>query len=184
MSSKRKGRSLGLAVAAGIAWLAAGPGAAQEAKDPVVFREEGEASYYGGQFQGRKTASGERFDQRDLTAAHPELPLGSEVTVKDPETGREVEVEINDRGPYAKGRDIDLSEAAAKRLGITEEGVAEVEIEATKSQVEEAIDHPKETEKVEKDLREARKEATEEGTPQPRPLPELEPPQDQTAAGK
>ena len=74
--------------------------------------------------QGKKTASGERFDQDELTAAHPELPLGSEVTVTNPDTGKEVEVEVNDRGPYAKGRDIDLSKAAAEELGITEEGVA------------------------------------------------------------
>jgi rare lipoprotein A (peptidoglycan hydrolase) len=175
---------LTLAALAGLAWLATGPVLAEDAKDPVVFREEGEASYYGDQFQGRKTASGERFDQKDMTAAHPELPLGSEVTVENPETGKKVEVEINDRGPYAKGRDIDLSKAAAQRLGITEEGVAEVEIEATKSQVEEAIDHPKEEPKVEKDLREARREAAQEGTPQPRPLPELDPPQDRVAADR
>lgn len=184
MHKDRKGRPLLLATLASLAWIAAGPVAAEDAKDPVVFREEGKASYYGDQFQGRKTASGERFDQRDMTAAHPELPLGAEVTVKNPDTGKEVEVEINDRGPYAKGRDIDLSKAAARELGITKEGVAEVEIEATKSQVEEAIDHPKEAPKVEKELREARKEAAQEGTPQPRPLPELGPPEGRVAGGK
>lgn len=146
------------------------------AEDPVVYREEGTASYYADKFEGKKTASGERFDQDKLTAAHPELPLGSEVTVKNPETGKEIEVEVNDRGPYVGSRDIDLSKAAAKELGITEEGVAPVEIEATKSQVEEAIDSPREEPKVEKDLAEARKEAAQEGTPQPRPLPELEAP--------
>lgn len=144
--------------------------------DPVVFREEGEASYYGKGFNGKKTASGERFDQDELTAAHPELPLGSEVTVTNPETGKEVEVEVNDRGPYAKGRDIDLSRAAASELGIIKEGVAPVEIEATKSQVEEAIDSPKEGPKVERALKEARKEAAAEGTPQPGSVPELAPP--------
>jgi rare lipoprotein A len=142
----------------------------------VVFREEGKASYYGDEFQGKKTATGERFDQRDLTAAHPELPLGSEVTVKNLETGKEVEVEVNDRGPYAKGRDIDLSKAAAKELGITKQGVAPVEIEATKEQVEQAIDSPKEEKKVETDLKQARQAAAQEGTPQPRPLPDLDPP--------
>jgi len=147
-------------------------------KDPVVYREEGEASYYADKFEGKKTASGERFDQDKLTAAHPELPLGSEVTVTNPDTGKSVEVEVNDRGPYVGDRDIDLSKAAAKELGITKEGVAEVEIEATKSQVEEAIDSPKEEPKVEKDLADARKEAAQDGTPQPRPLPELEAPAD------
>ena len=147
-------------------------------KDPVVYREEGQASYYADKFDGKTTASGERFDQDKLTAAHPELPLGSEVTVKNPDTGKEVTVEVNDRGPYVGDRDIDLSKAAAKKLGITKEGVAEVEIEATKSQVEEAIDSPKEQPKVEKDLADARKEAAQDGTPQPKPVPELEPPAD------
>ena len=156
--------------------LAAAPPATAGEKDPVVYREEGKASYYSDKFEGKPTASGEPFDQDELTAAHPELPLGSEVTVKNPETGKEVEVEVNDRGPYVDGRDIDLSKAAAKELGITKEGVAPVEIEATKSQVEEAIDKPEEKPKVEKDLKEARKEAAQEGTPQPRPVPELEPP--------
>jgi rare lipoprotein A len=164
-----------LALGLAAAWLAAAPARAGE-QDPVVFREEGKASYYGDEFQGKKTATGERFDQRDLTAAHPELPLGSEVTVKNPETGKEVEVEVNDRGPYAKGRDIDLSKAAAKELGITKQGVAPVEIEATKEQVEQAIDSPKEEKKVETDLKQARQAADQEGTPQPKPLPDLDPP--------
>lgn len=145
--------------------------------DPVVYREEGKASYYGEEFEGKPTASGEPFDPGELTAAHPELPLGSEVTVKNPETGKEVEVEVNDRGPHVDGRDIDLSKAAAEELGIAEEGVAPVEIEATKSQVEEAIDSPKEKPRVEEALEEAREEAAAEGTPQPKPLPELEAPE-------
>lgn len=148
---------------------------AQAADDPVVFREEGEASYYGDELEGEKTASGEPFDPDKLTAAHPELPLGSEVTVTNPDTGQSVEVEVNDRGPFVGDRDIDLSEAAAKELGITEEGVAEVEIEATKSQVEEAIDTPKEQPKVEEALGDARAAAAQDGTPQPKPLPELSP---------
>jgi rare lipoprotein A len=159
---------------AGPCLLLAGTTGAQD--DPVVYREEGKASYYGDKFDGKPTASGERFDQGKLTAAHPELPLGSEVTVKNPETGKEVDVEVNDRGPYAKGRDIDLSKAAAKELGITQDGVAPVEIEATKSQVEQAIESPKEEPKVEKALKDARKEAAAEGTPQPRAVPELEAP--------
>lgn len=149
--------------------------------DPVVFREKGQASFYDDKFQGKKTASGERFDQREPVAAHPELPLGAEVTVKNPETGKAVEVEVIDRGPHVKDREIDLSKAAAKQLGITKEGVADVEIVATKEQVEKAIDKPEEEPKVEKQLKEARQEAAQDGTPQPRPVPDLEPPQNAAA---
>ena len=148
----------------------------QGSDDAVVFKEEGQASYYGGQFHGRATASGKPFDQNAMTAAHPKLPLGAEVTVTDPATGRQVEVEVNDRGPYAGGRDIDLSQGAAKKLGITQEGVAKVTIEATKQQVEEAIERPKDVPKVERQLEEARRASAAEGTPQPKPLPPLAPP--------
>lgn len=97
---------------------------------PVV-RQTGEASYYGQRFQGRRTASGARFDQRDDTAAHRTLPLGSTATVTNLDNGRQVEVEINDRGPHVKGRDLDLSKAAAEAIGLDEEqGVAPVSIEA------------------------------------------------------
>jgi rare lipoprotein A len=84
----------------------------------VVFREKGEASVYDDKFQGKKTASGDKFDQRKPVAAHPDLPLGSQATITNPDTGKKVEVEIVDRGPYAKGRDLDLSEGAARQLGV------------------------------------------------------------------
>lgn len=158
-----------------LGWLAVAATAVRAQQDPLVYREEGEASYYADRFDGKKTASGERFDQDKLTAAHPALPLGSEVTVRNPDTGKEVQVEVNDRGPYAGDRDIDLSKAAAKELGITKEGVAAVEIEATKAQVERAIDSPNEQPEVEKDLAQARKEAARDGTPQPKPVLELSP---------
>jgi rare lipoprotein A (peptidoglycan hydrolase) len=96
---------------------------------PVV-EQFGEASYYGPGFHGKKTATGEKFDQNDLTAAHPTLPLGTQATVTNLETGDSVNVTINDRGPYVKGRDIDLSKRAAKELGMTKNGVAPVKIEA------------------------------------------------------
>jgi rare lipoprotein A len=96
---------------------------------PVV-EQVGEASFYGPGFHGKKTAAGETFDQNDLTAAHPTLPLGTNATVTNLETGDSVEVKINDRGPYAKGRDIDLSKGAAEELGMTKDGVAPVKIEA------------------------------------------------------
>jgi rare lipoprotein A (peptidoglycan hydrolase) len=106
----------------------------------VVFRERGEASVYGDELQGRRTASGARFDQREPMAAHPELPLGSQATVTNPETGRKVEVEIVDRGPHVEGRVLDLSEGAVRRLGVAreirEEGDAEVLIEATSGPTE------------------------------------------------
>lgn len=101
-----------------------------EASGEPVLEQVGEASFYGKGFHGKKTASGETFNQNELTAAHPTLPLGSEATVTNLETGKSVEVEINDRGPYAKGRDLDVSKAAAKKLEMTEDGVAPVKIEA------------------------------------------------------
>ena len=139
--------------------------------DPLVYREAGKASYYDDALDGQKTASGARLDQDKLTAAHPKLPLGSEVTVTNPDNGRSVEVEINDRGPHAKDRAIDLSKAAARKLGITGQGVAEVEIEATRSQLDQAIGVPKDGPEVARALAKARSAAAADGTPQP-PLPD------------
>src|SRR4051794_25979044 len=121
---------------------------AEDGQGQPVFRQEGQASYYGDNAKGKKTASGERFDPAKPLAAHPTLPLGSEGTGKSPETGKEVTVKVIDRGPNAPDRDIDLSKGAAKKLGITKEGVAPVEIEATKKQVEKAIDTPSTTAEV------------------------------------
>ena len=89
----------------------------------------GVASWYGAHWQGRKTASGTRFDMRKLTAAHRSLPLNSHVRVTNLENGESVIVLINDRGPYVDGRLIDLSTAAARHLGMIKEGVAPVRIE-------------------------------------------------------
>ncbi|MDR5873421.1 septal ring lytic transglycosylase RlpA family protein [Vreelandella gomseomensis] len=88
--------------------------------------QRGVASFYSDRFQGATTASGEAFDQKALTAAHPSLPFGTKVLVSRPDTGQEVEVLINDRGPYVKGRIIDLSKSAARQLGIINRGVAPV----------------------------------------------------------
>jgi rare lipoprotein A len=90
---------------------------------------EGEASYYGGEFHGKKTATGEIFDQNKMTAASKELPLGSKATVTNEETGKSVDVKINDRGPYADGRVLDVSKGAAKRLDMLDDGTAPVKIE-------------------------------------------------------
>ncbi len=90
------------------------------------------ASWYGKKFQGRRTSSGERFDLHKLTAANKTLPLGSLVKLTCPSTGKSVVVRINDRGPWLKGRDFDLSEAAATKLGMHEQGVAAVEMALVK----------------------------------------------------
>lgn len=88
--------------------------------------ERGVASFYSDRFQGATTASGERFDQQELTAAHPSLPFGTKVLVTRPDTGQEVEVLINDRGPFVQGRVIDLSKRAAMKLGMIRRGTAPV----------------------------------------------------------
>jgi rare lipoprotein A len=93
------------------------------------FHQTGRASWYGRLFHGRKTANGERFNMNALTAAHRTLPLGSYVRVTDPSTSRSVVVRINDRGPYVRGRVIDLSYAAARMLHLAHSGTANVKIE-------------------------------------------------------
>jgi rare lipoprotein A len=99
------------------------------------YVERGMASWYGEPFQGLETASGDVFDMNQLTAAHRELPFGAEVTVVHLRTGASVSVVINDRGPCIDGRAIDLSKAAARALGIVEEGLAPVLIEADLQQL-------------------------------------------------
>ena len=88
--------------------------------------ERGAASWYGPNFQGRRTASGERYDMHALTAAHKTLPFGTLVRVRSLVTGREVDVRINDRGPFSAGRVIDMSRAAAEALGMLGLGVKDV----------------------------------------------------------
>ena len=95
-------------------------------------KEVGNASWYGPAQDGKETASGETFDQKKLTAAHPTLPLGSKAVVTNLETGKSVKVTINDRGPYVKGRKVDLSRAAAQKIGMSKKGVAKVKIETTR----------------------------------------------------
>jgi rare lipoprotein A len=97
------------------------------------YTERGEASLYGKQFHGRKTASGERFSQEDMTAAHRKLPLGTKVLVENQETGEQSEVRITDRGPYAQPRRriIDLSRAAADSIGMVQQGKKQVRVVVT-----------------------------------------------------
>ena len=93
----------------------------------------GDASWYGPGFHGKKTASGEIYDQTKLTAAHKTLPLGSKARVTNLENGSTVEVQINDRGPFIEGRVIDLSKAAAWALGFIETGITPVRVEVVDS---------------------------------------------------
>lgn len=95
---------------------------------PVGFVERGVASWYGPGFHGNKTANGERYDMHKLTAAHRTLPLGSIAVVRSMSTGRQVTVRINDRGPFARGRVLDLSLAGAQALMMTGAGTGEIEL--------------------------------------------------------
>lgn len=89
------------------------------------------ASYYGrgDSLHGKKTASGERFNSNDFTAAHKSFPFGTKLKVTNPENGFFVIVRVNDRGPWVKGRDLDLSYAAAKKIGIIDRGIKKVSVE-------------------------------------------------------
>jgi rare lipoprotein A (peptidoglycan hydrolase) len=96
------------------------------------FYQTGVASWYGREFNGKKTASGERFDMNELTAAHKTLPFGTIVSVKDFDSGKTVNVRINDRGPYRGKRIIDISYGAAKKLGMLKKGEAKVGLRIVK----------------------------------------------------
>ncbi len=104
------------------------PAPAAESEPEEQAMGTGMASWYGPKFAGRRTASGETFNPRELTAAHRDLPFGSLVRVTYPRTGRSVVVRINDRGPFARNRVIDLSEAAASHLGLKRAGHGQVEL--------------------------------------------------------
>ena len=97
---------------------------------PRPYRERGVASWYGRKFHGQKTSVGEVYDMFAMTAAHPTLPLPSYARVTSVASGKSVVVRVNDRGPFLHGRIIDLSYAAAHRLGIAQKGSGEVEVEA------------------------------------------------------
>jgi len=99
-------------------------------EEPQVTEvQEGVASWYGEPFHGRRTASGEEYDMYSLTAAHRDLEFGTTVRVINSRSGRSVRVKINDRGPFVRGRIIDLSMKAAEEIGIKDSGVGEVKIE-------------------------------------------------------
>ena len=104
---------------AGSAFISAPVAQAEPASTSGKVIQNGRASWYGPGFHGRKTASGETFNTNDLTAAHRTLPFGTRVKVVNKRTGKSVVVRINDRGPYAHGRVIDLSKASAQAIGIS-----------------------------------------------------------------
>jgi rare lipoprotein A len=131
MSRKAHGRWFFLFVPFLIAILAACSGTPKPTYFPgypVGFVERGVASWYGPGFHGNKTANGERYDMHQLTAAHRTLPLGSIAVVRSMSTGRQVTVRINDRGPFARGRVLDLSLAGAHALGMTGAGTDQIEL--------------------------------------------------------
>jgi len=94
------------------------------------YNERGEASYYGARHHGKKTASGERFDQAQLTAAHRTLPFGTQVRVTNLDNNKSVVVRINDRGPFNRKRLIDISHAAAEQLDMLRSGTAPVRVQS------------------------------------------------------
>ena len=115
--------------------------------------ETGLASWYGAKHHGRRTASGERFDQKKLTAAHPTLPWGSIVRVTSLANGKSVDVRINDRGPFIKGRIIDLSRAAARALGMA--GLMQVQLEVLTPELLIPIAMPENREFIQDEQRQA-----------------------------
>jgi len=98
-----------------------------------IHKEVGSASWYGPGLNGQETANGETFDQSKLTAAHPSLPMGTKAKVTNLENGKKVDVKINDRGPFVGNRVIDVSEGAAKKLDMKEDGTTQVKIETVKN---------------------------------------------------
>jgi rare lipoprotein A len=133
--------SLVRAIAVAVAWgglaLLTGCGTTPSlTTGPADVTERGEqvgmASFYAHAHHGRRTASGERYDMHALTAAHRSLPFGTDLRVTNLANGRSVVVRVNDRGPYRKGRVVDVSLAAAKKLGLVKRGVARVKVEVLK----------------------------------------------------
>lgn len=114
----------------------------EETAGGSLFRQEGIASWYGPEFDGRPTASGEIFNSTLFTAAHPTLPFGTTVTVTNKQNNRKVTVRINDRGPFVSARIIDVSRAAAAELDIISTGTAPVIVEGTPSQTRNAEGRP------------------------------------------
>jgi rare lipoprotein A len=154
---ERRRRSVSrLAVATIVLSLLAAPAGAEQR---AHLFEEGLASWYGGKFHGRQTASGELFDKNAISAAHRTLPFGTVLLVTNLENGRYLQVRVNDRGPFVKGRVIDCSEAAAHELGFRGAGIARVRLEIL-GRVPEAKDSrlsKRQLRRLEKQLRRAQR---------------------------
>ena len=112
-----------------IAIFIIGCSTATSAQQERAFEQSGKASYYARKFHGRTTASGERYNEKAMTAAHRTLPFGAKVEVQDLKSGRKILVRINDRGPFVKGRIIDLTRAAFDRIGNLDSGLIKVKIQ-------------------------------------------------------
>ncbi len=104
--------------------------ASTDAINPHGYDKTGVASYYGAKHHGKRTASGERFNQHGLTAAHRQLPFGTRVKVTNLNNDKSCVVRINDRGPHTRGRLIDVSREAAEQLGMLRSGTAQVRVQA------------------------------------------------------
>ena len=128
MRRKMPGLKLFLLLAFAAAFLAGGCASERYARPSEGTVQRGIASWYGPGFHGRPTASGEIYDMDALTAAHRELPLGTILDVENLENGRTVRVRVNDRGPYIRGRVLDLSRGAARKLDMVNKGLAKVEL--------------------------------------------------------
>jgi len=136
VAARRLGRTAAaLITAALLTGCARGPLTSVPPPEPIPAGEEGIASWYGPGFHGRRTTSGEIYNQHDLTAAHRTLPLGTRVAVTNLHNGRVANVRINDRGPFVEERIIDLSHAAALKLDMIEAGTAKVRIELVGSEL-------------------------------------------------
>ncbi|WP_026904174.1 septal ring lytic transglycosylase RlpA family protein [Pedobacter glucosidilyticus] len=105
-------------------------------KEKNLVQKQVRATYYASKFVGRKTSSGQVYTHDKFTAAHKTLPFGTEVTVVNPKNGKSVIVVVNDRGPFGKGLAIDLSQSAAREIGIMGQGIATVEISYSLPEVE------------------------------------------------
>ncbi len=121
--------ALALAIAACAHAPRPAPPAPPSAAPSLERGEVGIASFYGRRFHGRRTASGARYDMHALTCAHPTAPFGTRLRVTEIDGGRSVVVTVTDRGPFTRGRVVDLSLAAARRLGIVGRGLARVRVE-------------------------------------------------------
>ncbi|HLG89290.1 MAG TPA: septal ring lytic transglycosylase RlpA family protein [Alphaproteobacteria bacterium] len=116
-----------------LVFLVASAFAFGESKTDKPLEQHGTASYYSDRFNHKETASGADYSRSGMTAASPSLPLGTKAKVINKETGKSVDVKVNDRGPHKRGRIIDLSHKAAQKLGMKKDGVAPVEVQAKPS---------------------------------------------------